>query len=526
MATQSTKPRLSVAMIVRNEQDVLAETLDSIHSIADEVLVLDTGSTDQTATLAAEWGATVIHTPWPNDFSAARNQLLADARGDWILWLDAGERLAAGSGKILRQFVEEQADPEAIYYLMVEVPAAAPSGYAEQAARPRLMPRNPGLRFEGPVGESVRASAEAAGLKTAPAPVRILCHPRRNDPRRKAAKAWRDLRMIAAYRAQGNPLRPRLLVTLGEAYVNFTQPILAELAFVQAVRTAPKGSTEMLEGYYGLLTALAFDPTQRDRQLLACTEALEVYPFDVQLLCAVGGYLQARGRLDLAERSFRLAVQFGQVDTETWHLVDIAELGASCLGLALQLQGKDDEACEVLSEALQRSPYSQRLRRQLVDLEIKHGRDDEAIRSAEALAEGSDARHWLSESAAGACKAARQLWDEAIAHLQGAYTAGCRDPLCLRWLSVAMLSAGRHEAAELVVREWHRLEPANHEAKTYLSVLQNRPRVPQGEAETPRVEHDRPRRIRFDAAQSLTEAVLAPMPVVSRRSTLDAGVES
>ncbi|MEN6493336.1 MAG: glycosyltransferase, partial [Thermoguttaceae bacterium] len=83
------RPRLSVAMIVRDEQDVLAASLESVRSIADEIIVLDTGSADQTPTLARKLGAKVCRAGWDDDFSAARNRLLEEVTGDWILWLDA-----------------------------------------------------------------------------------------------------------------------------------------------------------------------------------------------------------------------------------------------------------------------------------------------------------------------------------------------------------------------------------------------------------------------------------------------------
>jgi len=523
MSALSRPQQLSVAMIARDEQAVIAETLDSIRGIADEILVLDTGSTDQTAMVAAEWGAKVFHAPWSHDFSVARNQLLEEFQGDWVLWLDAGERLAPGSAELLRQFIDAKADRKTLYNVVVEVPAPSASYYAEQAAQARLMPAGAGIRFEGPVGESLRPSAETAQLQLAQAPGKILCHPRRNDPKRRTEIALRDLRIIARYRGQGNPLTPRVLVRLGEAYCQLKQPVLAEQAFLQAVRTARRGSSEMLEGYYGLLTAMAADPTQLDRQLLACTEALEVYPLDAQLLCTAGGYLQARGRLDLAERSFRLAVQFGQIHTDTWHLVGLGDFAVACLSASLQLQGKDDEARDVLEQAVLRPQMSPRLGRQLVELHVKHGRVDEALRVAESLFSQAEMRRGMEKAVRGACKATRQQWTEAIADLQQARAAGCDDPLCLRWLSAALISAGRLEAAEPVVRQWQQAEPENHEMLTYLRLLEYRPRSSDGGPSDGQAARERTRRRRFDSPASRPTAAESAAPPIAREPAPEAG---
>ena len=88
------KPRLSVCMIVKNEERFLGQCLASVKDIADELIVIDTGSTDRTVEIAREHGAQVGHFEWCNDFAAARNASIAPATGDWILFLDADEELS------------------------------------------------------------------------------------------------------------------------------------------------------------------------------------------------------------------------------------------------------------------------------------------------------------------------------------------------------------------------------------------------------------------------------------------------
>src|SRR5574340_274995 len=155
---QLPRPRLSVAMIVRNEQEVLAESIRSVRSVADEVVVGDTGSTDRTIAVARQLGARTARIPWFDDFAAARNQCQALATGEWIMWLDAGERLDEHSAERLRQFVDRQAEPARAYMLMVQVPPAAPGTSAEQIAQVRLVPNDPRLRFEGRVRETLLPS--------------------------------------------------------------------------------------------------------------------------------------------------------------------------------------------------------------------------------------------------------------------------------------------------------------------------------------------------------------------------------
>ena len=95
---------VSACMIVRNAQGTLYRCLDSVKEIADEIIVCDTGSSDRTMKIAREYTDKLTSIPWNDDFAAARNRSIAEATGDWILWIDADEYLLGGEhlGKYLR----------------------------------------------------------------------------------------------------------------------------------------------------------------------------------------------------------------------------------------------------------------------------------------------------------------------------------------------------------------------------------------------------------------------------------------
>jgi tetratricopeptide (TPR) repeat protein len=92
-------------MIVKNEEACLGRCLDSVRGCVDEIIVVDTGSTDRTVAIAERYGARIYHHPWENDFSKHRNQSLAYATGDWIFQLDADEELFEGDGPRLREII-------------------------------------------------------------------------------------------------------------------------------------------------------------------------------------------------------------------------------------------------------------------------------------------------------------------------------------------------------------------------------------------------------------------------------------
>ncbi len=88
---------LSACMIVKNEEKFLGKCLNSLRNIVDEVIIGDTGSTDKSSEIAENYGASVFEIPWEDNFSTARNAVISRARGQWILTIDADERVRSFS---------------------------------------------------------------------------------------------------------------------------------------------------------------------------------------------------------------------------------------------------------------------------------------------------------------------------------------------------------------------------------------------------------------------------------------------
>ena len=84
---------VSLCMIVKNEEDVLERCLTSAAALADEIIIVDTGSTDRTKEIAARFTSLIFDFPWRDDFAAARNESFAHASMDYCMWLDADDVL-------------------------------------------------------------------------------------------------------------------------------------------------------------------------------------------------------------------------------------------------------------------------------------------------------------------------------------------------------------------------------------------------------------------------------------------------
>ncbi|HEY2759380.1 MAG TPA: glycosyltransferase, partial [Pirellulales bacterium] len=439
--------KLSVAMIARDAETTIAAALDSVRAIADEIVVVDTGSQDRTRQVARQRASKLLEFPWSDSFSAARNFALSHTSGDWVLWLDASEQLDRASAEMIRKRLDSQNNLSQAYVLMVQLPPGYGQVDGEEVGRVRLWPIKAGMKFFGRVREQLTPMPESVGVSVETTAWRIKRSLRDVDPVVKAEKARRDIR-LAELEISEQGEHPQLQLAQGDAWAALGEPDKAGDWFRRAIAKSLPASTEQLEAYYGLLTTFDGRLNTRDEQIATCLKALETFPLDAQLLCAMGSYLQAQGRLDLACRSYQMAVEHGQINLHTWHLARLAEFAVVCYSLTLDLQGRSVEACQVLRNALSSSTGSERLRRHLIELHIKHNQRRDALAEADQLPLEVLHREPLRNAIRGACLAVQQQWSSATAYLRGAYDAGCRDPICLRWLTSGFMAAGNFDAAE------------------------------------------------------------------------------
>ena len=188
--------RVSIAMIVRNEADMAHGFIESVHGLWDELIVVDTGSTDGTVAIFEAAGATVKHHPWADDFALARNVALDAVTGDWVLVLDADERV---SPEFIAQFLAAIERPQ-VGALTLCLSNALPFGHQRESRILRAWRADPAVRYRYAIHEDCSQSLfqmlarTDTALSTVAAPVAHLGYVRS----RAAAKdkKQRDLTLL------------------------------------------------------------------------------------------------------------------------------------------------------------------------------------------------------------------------------------------------------------------------------------------------------------------------------------------
>ncbi|MSM40296.1 MAG: glycosyltransferase [Geobacter sp.] len=201
--SQDVLSSVTLCMIVKNEEPNLPRCLQSLKPIVDEMVIVDTGSTDLTAQIAQMFGAQVISFPWNGNFSDARNASLDAAHGDWILVMDADEIISSRDYDRFRALIAntphdtvayeietrnymgkvnlENWHPNEGIYLLEEAGAGwTPSG------KVRLFPRHPKIRFENPIHELVDETVVQMRISIQPSDIPVHHYGYLDEARQKA----------------------------------------------------------------------------------------------------------------------------------------------------------------------------------------------------------------------------------------------------------------------------------------------------------------------------------------------------
>ena len=155
--------KLSACVIVKNEEKNLPQWLSSMAQLADEMIVVDTGSEDNTKSLAHQAGAKVFDFTWVDDFAAAKNFAIEQATGDWILFLDADEYFAPETMGLVRDVIRKRAKNNKVAVLLcrlINIDSDRNNRVIDTFIQARIFRRLPSIRYAGRIHEQLTNTAK------------------------------------------------------------------------------------------------------------------------------------------------------------------------------------------------------------------------------------------------------------------------------------------------------------------------------------------------------------------------------
>jgi glycosyltransferase involved in cell wall biosynthesis len=277
---------LSAVLIVKNESKTIESCLKSISPAVDEIIVADTGSTDDTIQKASACGARVINIQWNNNFAEARNHTIREAKGKFIIWFDADDILPHESIEPLRTLLDT--DPSAWTMIIENMYENRPGQNFRQI---RLFPNGKDIFFNGRIHETLGPSIAEAGISTRHSTVRII-HTGYNTETARTQKTNRNHELLKL-EIIDHPDEPAVLMEMGNSHHQ-------------------RGEYSQAISYYEKISSIPFaDSNQRD--IFRSVPSL------------VGVSRLAMADIGGAEAAFRSSIElFPERASAYYHLAEIA----------------------------------------------------------------------------------------------------------------------------------------------------------------------------------------------------------
>ncbi len=512
------EPTVSLCMIVKNEESNLADCLESVRAAVDEIIIVDTGSTDGTIAVARTFTDKVFVHPWEHDFSKSRNHSIGYATGNWILQLDADERFAPGDGAKIKPFLRGLPQETGHVFLPI-INYSDTGGVTSEFPFPRLFRNGIGIRYAGRVHNQVLVRGAPTHL-----PLPIHHYGYALSPERLAAKFERTVTLLKEQIEQEpqNPFhyhnlclsysmarRDREAIHWGERAIRLcreqgiTPPFLLYDHYIVAASCYALEDLQRTEET--CRKALAIDPDHLDSHYLLA--ALHWRREDANAaLSAALRYLHLYGRY--RKRGVRRTQTLGtigykrkiqQILGEIYYHLGEAEKGAAILTEAVKDSGGDptclreiallyqscgqlEQAERLYTEVLRTDPQDPEVLSALAVLRARTGSIDEAMdlfEQAAALEPGRESTLLRK----GVLHLQRKEPADAEEIFRKVLVRNAEHPAAFTNLGLALEQQGREEEAEQAYERALTLKPDHPEALANLGHL--RMRVGREEAAEP-----------------------------------------
>jgi tetratricopeptide (TPR) repeat protein len=322
----TSQPRLTLCMIVRDSVRTLDACLTSIRPWVDEMVVVDTGSTDETPQLAARHGARVFHFPWCDDFAAARNESLRHANGTWLFWMDSDDTIDETNGRKLRQLADQPLPSAPMGYVMqVHCPGPEVDGCSSFTSvdHVKMFRNRSDLRFEGRIHEQILGGIRRVGGAVVWTDLFIVHSGSDQSSEGRERKHERDLRLLQLELVD-HPEHPFALFNLGMTYGDMGDHQRAIQFLTRALEVAAPDESHVRKAY-ALLISSQTQTGEYQSAWQTCQKGRYLFAKDSELLFREGIVAHHLGQLSDAVKAYQAVLH--QVDDRHFSSVDPAITG-------------------------------------------------------------------------------------------------------------------------------------------------------------------------------------------------------
>ena len=310
MTARGKKIRISACVITKNEADNIGKWLANARIYANQMIVVDTGSEDNTCELAE--GAEIFHVAWQDDFAAAKNEALSHAREDWVAFLDADEYFAQPEKvrALLAEIEEWHPEVEAVRVLICNIDPDDGGREISSFCNIRLFRNKPALRYQGRVHENIVHETNQEPVCMEAPNLRVMHTGYASG--KMEAKAIRNLALIQKEIAQKGE-QPQYYRYLADCYYALGEYKQAEVYALQAITVPWQGKGTKGDMYYLIWLCMRALSESREEQLRFVSAAVQKMP-NIPDFFAISGLLNYEEEyyteaLELLEKACSMAAQ-------------------------------------------------------------------------------------------------------------------------------------------------------------------------------------------------------------------------
>lgn len=375
-------PTISLCMIVRDEEEYISGCLESVKGIVNEIIIVDTGSSDQTLAIARNHGAKVFRYLWNDDFAAARNESLRHASASWVIILDADERVDPASIEKVIEAIQNNDIDAFLVTLISPISKGSSAPIAKHITKSyRLFKNFKGFFFTGRVHEEISCSLIKEKARVSPSDIVINHLGYAQDEKRLQEKRLRNLKLLLL-ELESNPDNWYTAYNLGQTYMLLNMTTEAMVFLNQAIEA--KGVPEDIRAsIYNNLGECLLKEKRYEEAILHCKESLNLNPEQVsahiilsRIYLAQHDYLHA---IQTLERIIEYQKHYNMDGTAVEINIDPAILYFN-LGNSYFNVNRFDNAITNFKKAIQLKPdYLQKCVNLIIQAYINVGRLDAAL---------------------------------------------------------------------------------------------------------------------------------------------------
>lgn len=303
---------LSLCMIVRDEEKVLDRCLSSVQGLVDEIIIVDTGSTDRTKEIAATYTSQVYDHVWNKDFAEARNVSLRHATGKWILMLDADEYVQPNGHLELRAFLQSYVIDKpcgfTLKILNLKGSGDDKSNFTESSGA-RIFANGLSIRYVNPIHEQLISNSGTPIFKDYPFSIFHTGYTEQTV--RDKQKSARNLSILEKMNGEDRRNDPYFCFVLGNEYANTKRSNEALDAYRRSYRSSRPTDTwysHLLEN----LSSLSIRLEEFDLAYKVIRKGQSCWPGYVDFHCLEGILLEQLGLWKLAENKFKQCLEMAE----------------------------------------------------------------------------------------------------------------------------------------------------------------------------------------------------------------------